>query len=62
MLLVLGRATGTTEGSDTFGSEPLLAAADAGTPEARGSAGTPAVSCIRAASLLLFEHRLLSTA
>ena len=33
-------ATGTTEGSDTFGSEPLLAAADAGTPEARGSAGT----------------------
>ena len=33
-------ATGTTEGSDTFGSEPLLAAADAGTPEARGSDGT----------------------
>eukprot|EP01045_Picozoa_sp_COSAG04_P044394 COSAG04_NODE_15042_length_546_cov_0.668904_1_plen_128_part_10 len=33
-------ATGTTEGSDTFGSEPLLAAADAGTPEARSSAGT----------------------
>ena len=63
-------ATGTTEGSDTFGSEPLLAAADAGTPEARGSAGTqqlPPPSSVEGSSahcrsFLLLEYQRLSAA